>query len=221
MANHRKEAEEFIYKYIGKIAGPANVQIWKDRFESMSDKEFTDFLKACNEGKASLAVITPNLSDVKIDINTNFAVAEELGHKFFERIWIDEGNDIPAYLSNDEYLIVIYPIRRQAQMLEKKISIPADTRTIDDLTGQPSGPSKGSAVSLPEIQIMAAQGMDNNLTELLKFRGGDEQGYDAMNKMISRTGGASIDALMKLNTRVKSTDTLSTYLTCMHLENTL
>jgi hypothetical protein len=116
--------------------------------------------------------------------------------------------------------VTLQPLRRQAQLLVKKISIPEDNKSINDLTGQPSstGKSRGSKISYPETQIMAALNLDNSLIEMLKYRGGDQKGFIAMNKSISQTGGVSLDALSKLGTRVKSTDTLRTFLTCMHFE---
>jgi len=63
--------------------------------------------------------------------------------------------------------------------------------------------------------------LDQNLTEMLKYRGGDIQGFDAMNNAISKTGGVSLKSIEALGTTVQSTKTLSVFLFCMHLENTL
>lgn len=178
-------------------------------------------MKSIEDGTTRLAVIMPNLNEHKVSIENNFALAKELGHEFFERIWIDKGDDVPPYLSPIPYLIVDLPLRRQAQLLVKKISIPEDNKSIDDLTGQPTGKSKGSKISYPEIQIMSALGLDKNLVELIKVRGGDVKAFNAMNDSIAKTGGVSIDALEALGTSVKSTDTLSTILTAMHLSNSL
>lgn len=204
------------------LPGSNNTQIYKDLFASMTDQAFDVWIRSLEEGNSRLALIAPNLHDgPKLTIERNFKVAEELGHQFFERIWIQPGDDRPAYLSPIAYLVIELPLRRQAQLLVKKISIPEDNRSVDDFTGQPTGKSKGSKISYPETQIMAALKLDNCLTEMLKFRGGDVKGFDAMNTSISKTGGVSLEAIAKLGTKVKSTETLSTLLTCMHLENTL
>lgn len=222
MAGNRKAAEAFIYKWIDKLLpGSENVQMYQDLFAKMSDKQFDDFMKGIEEGSIRLAIVAPNLNERKITVDHNLELAEELGHKFFERIWIDQGNDIPPYLSPIEYLVVDLPLRRQAQLLVKKISIPEDNKSIDDLTGQPTGKSKGSKISYPETQILAALDLDANLTEMLKYRGGDVKGFDAMNTMIAKTGGVSLKAIEPLGTKVRSTQTLQSLLTAMHLENTL
>jgi len=221
MAGTRAATEAFILKYIGKLMpGGENVKIYKDLFASMSDKDFEAFMTSIESGEEMLAIVMPNLAEDKVTIENNFHLADELGHNFLERIWIDEGNGDPPYLTPKRYLVMLEPLRRQAQLLVKKISIPEDNKSINDLTGQPSstGKSRGSKISYPETQIMAALNLDHALIEMLKYRGGDQKGFIAMNKSISETGGVSLEALNKLGTRVKSTDTLRTFLTCMHFE---
>lgn len=219
---NRKAAEAVILEYIEKLLpGSQNTKMYKNLFAAQDDKQFDAFMKSIEDGTSRLAIIAPNLNEPKLTIERNFAVADELGHEFFERIWIDNGTEVPPYLSPIKYLIVDLPLRRQAQLLVKKISIPEDNKSIDDFTGQPSGKSKGSKISYPEIQIMAALDLDQSLTEMLKYRGGDVKGFNAMNTAISRTGGVSLDSIKSLGTTVKSTQTLSTFLTCMHLSNTL
>lgn len=221
MADTRAATEAYILKWIGKVMpGGANVKIYKDLFASMSDKDFEAFMTAIESGQEMLAVIMPNLAEDKITVENNLKLGDELGHDFYQRIWIDEGDGNPPYLTPKRYLVTLQPLRRQAQLLVKKISIPEDNRSINDLTGQPSstGKSRGSKISYPETQIMAALNLDNSLIEMLKYRGGDQKGFVAMNKSISQTGGVSLEALNKLGTRVKSTDTLRTFLTCMHFE---
>jgi hypothetical protein len=221
MAN-RKAAEEVIYKFINKLLPSSpNVAMYKELFAGMSDKQFDDFMKKLEDGSSRLAVVSPNFSEPKLTVERNLDLADELGHQFFERIWMDGGEDAPMYLSPIPYLIVDLPLRRQAQLLVKKISIPEDNKSIDDFSGQPTGKSKGSRISYPEIQVLASLGLDESLVEMIKFRGGDVKGFDAMNNAISKTGGVSLQAIEPLSSKVQSTVTLSTLLTCMHLSNTL
>lgn len=222
MAANRKAAEAVILKYVDKLLpGSENTRLYKDLFAGMSDKQFDEWMGKLEAGEIRLAIIAPNLNEPKLEIERNLALAQELGHQFFERIWIDGSNEVPPYLSPIPYLIVDLPLRRQAQLLVKKRAIPEDTRSVDDFTGQPTGKSKGSKISYPEMQILMALDLPASLTEWLKFRGGDVKGFDAMNRAISETGGGSLNAIAALGTKVKSTQTLSTFLTCAHLENTL
>jgi len=222
MAANRKAAEAVILKYVDKLLpGSENTKLYKDLFAGMSDKQFDEWMGKLEAGEIRLAIIAPNLNEPKLEIERNLALAEELGHQFFERIWIDGSNEVPPYLSPIPYLVVDLPLRRQAQLLVKKRAIPEDTRSVDDFTGQPTGKSKGSKISYPEMQILMALDLPASLIEWLKFRGGDVKGFDAMNRAISETGGVSLNAIAALGTKVKSTQTFSTFLTCAHLENTL
>lgn len=221
MSGNRKAAEGIILELISKlVTSDENITLYKNFFASMNDKQFDEFIVKLEEKKIRLPVIVPNFGKSKVTIENNLKLAEELGHNFFERIWMKDGDDSPAYLSPIKYLIVDLPLRRQAQLLVKKISIPEDNKSIDDMTGQPTGKSKGSKISYPEIQILAALNLTSNMTELLKYRGGDVKGYQAMNAEISKTGGVSLNSIKHLGTTVKSTQTLKTLLTSMHLEST-
>lgn len=219
---NRKAAEAFVLLYIDKlIPGSDNVQIYKDLFASMNDEAFEQFINDIETGKSKLAIIAPNLSEHSLSVDRNLEIANELNHSFFERIWLEDPNGGPNYLSVKKYLVVDLPLRRQAQLLIKKISIPDDNRSIDHMTGQPTGNSKGSKISYPELQILASLQLDKTITELIKYRGGDTNGFNAMNDSIAKTGGVSQTTLDQLGTKVKSTSILSTYLTSMHLRNTL
>lgn len=204
------------------LPGSQNTQIYADIFRVMSDEDFDGWIKKLIAKETYIAIIAPEKSGPQLSVANNLQVAKKWGHEFFERIWMDPKNGAPAFLSNDKYLVVDFPLKRQAQFLVKKISIPEDNRSIDNLTGQPTGKSKGAKISWPEVQIMAALGgFDNTIVEFIKFRGGDLQGFNAMNHSIHTTGGVSLSSIGVLGTRVKSVQSLSTLLTSMHLTNSL
>lgn len=218
----RKEAESFILKYIEKLMpGSENTLIYTRLFASMDDKAFQKFIDELATEDTQLAVIAPNFGKVQLDVKRNLAIAEELGHQFFQRLWIKPDDNTPAYLTKWPYLVFDLPLRRQAQLLVKKISIPEDNQSVDDLTGQPSGKSEAAKISYPETQVLAALNLDHTLNELLKYRGGDTQGFNAMNDSFAKTGGASQEAIKHMAGGVRSTQTLHTILLAMHLSNTL
>lgn len=219
---NRKAAEDFILEYIDKIIpDKKNKEIYQNMFAKMSDDDFDKFMMKIKNKEITLAVISPNFGSVKLSTERNLKIAKELNHNFFQRIWIEGTGDRPSYLTPIPYMVLDLPLRRQAQLLIKKISIPEDNKTVDNLTGQPTGSSKGSKISYPEIQVLAAMGLDNSLLELLKFRGGDMKGFIAMNKSINNTGGVSLNSIERFAGGVESTKTLKSFLTAMHLSNTL
>lgn len=218
MPGNRAAAQAVITEYVGKLLpGSPNPQLYADMFTSMDDEQFDKFIEGLDNGSIKLALITPIMAEQALDVQRNLDLAKELGHEFFERIWMDGKEGSAPYLSSVPYLVMDLPLRRQAQLLVTKISIPEHNRSVDNLTGQPTGDSKGSKISYPEVQILAALNLDKTLTELIKFRGGDTQGFNAMNEQIARSGGVSQDAIASLGTKVKSSDALRVYLTAMHL----
>ena len=222
MPGNRRAAESVILKYIQEIDPSGhNKALYELKFKSMTDSEFEFFIDRLEDGKQHLAIVAPNFSPVKLDVERNFEVAEQLGHNFFQHVWMPERDGVPAYLTPIPYLVIDLPLRRQAQLLEKKISIPADNNAVDDFTGQVTGASKGSKISYPEVQVVSAMGLDKSLEELMKARGGDEGAFNAMNSMIQRTGSVSLAAIERFSTGVKSKQALNTLLAGMMLSSTL
>ena len=217
----REVAQKLIIKYIDALLpGSENANLYSAHFAAMSDKEFDTFMMGLNDGSVKLTLTVPNLSKDKLSVDRNFKIAEELKHNFFEHIWMRDTDGV-AYLTPIPYLIIDLPLRRQAQLLVKKISIPEDNKSVDDLTGQPTGKSKGSKISYPETQILAALDLEDTLHELLKVRGGDDKSFIASNDSISKTGGFSLKAIEQFSGGVKSTEVLHNLLTSAHLSNTL
>lgn len=219
----RKDVENYIYSYLSKITGNENnSNLYKTMFGKMDDVEFTKYINDLESGKTILSIIAPNFDDTsKISVENNLKIAEELGHKFFQKLWIEGDDKTPTYLTPVEYLVIDLPVKRASQLLAKKISVPDHTRVVDSMTGQPTGDSKGARMSYPELQLCVAMGLDNSMTELMKYRGGDKGGLVALNSMLSKYGSANMKTLSKYATGVVSTNTLRTFLTCAHLRNNL
>lgn len=224
MANaKRKKVEEYIVKYIGKIThgDEKNMNLYKDLFKSMNDKEFDDFMVKLRDKKITLSIIVPNGGDVKVTVKNNFKVAKEIGLEFFQHLKMGASNDMPAYTTPNKYLVYKLPVRRAAQLLSKKISIPKDDKTIDSLTGQVTGKSQSSKLTLPELQILIGMGMKDSVKELMKTRGGDLGEANALNKLLYKNGQVSQAMTGMYSTGVKSTKTLKQFLNAMHIRSTL
>ena len=222
MLGKRVAAEAYILKYIDLIdSSGKNVELYKIKFKAMSDDDFDRMIQGIEDGSVNLCIIAPNFSEVKLSVENNLRIGKELNYKFFQHVRIPARDGLPAYTTPIPYLILDLPVRRQAQLLEKKISIPENNLSVDNLTGQPTGKSKGSKISYPEVQVLAAMGMEHSLTEFLKYRGGDEKGFIAMNTAISRTGGFSQKAIEPFASGVKATQVLQSYLAAMMIKSNL
>jgi hypothetical protein len=222
MPTNRAAAESLCLKVIAQmLPGGQNAELYKKKFESMNDKQFAAFMQGLKEKTIKLVVVVPNGAKERLDVERNIKIAEGLGKKVFQRVWMPAKNDSRAYLTPIPYLLFPIPLRRQAQLLSKKISIPEDNQSVDNMTGQPTGKSAAARCSYPEVKVLAAMGLDASLRELLKFRGGDEGGYRAMNTMIDRTGSVSLDEIAPYATGVKSTLAMKNYLKACHFKSTL
>lgn len=219
----RKEATAEILRLIDKLLpGSENAKLYEERLGKLTDAQFDAYMQSLKSGEQILTLIAPNISEFKLDLERNLAIAKELDHNFFQRLWLTDAASGTLYLTPKRYLCVDLVLRRQQQSLQKKIKIPVDSRHIDELTGQPRDASKGSSLTYPEVQVMNSQGQDNTLLELMKYRGGDEKGRYVFERSVFQTGGVSMAGVKQtVTSRPKSTETLSTLLKGMHLDNNI
>jgi len=221
MAN-RQKAEEFILNFCKDIEPTGyNVEQYKKIFTSMSDKDFEQYMKDIRDGKKFLVLFKPLYEAKGITVENNLKIAKKYGLNFFQKLIYSNNENAPDYKTPIDYLIIDVPYRRQSQTLDKKVSIPDNNKVIDELTYQPTGDSKGAKISYPELQVLMGMGLEQSLNELMRFRGGDRNGFNAYNAMFFRYGNANLKTLNNFSTGVESTKTLKTYITALHLKNTI
>lgn len=222
MAKNRKAAEDLCLSIVGKIVPDGSqVPIYKEYFASMDDKEFEAFINRLSTGEEKLSIISHNFSKSSPTTENNLAIAKSLGHNFFTPIVYEGQNDMPSYSTPIEYMVVDLPARRASQTIVKKAKIPKNQDTIDFLTGQPTGESKGAKISYPELQLCMAMELDASMAELMSVRGGDDGKRRIYNAALNRYGSVSQKQLEPYATGVTSTATLRTLFTCIHLRNNL
>lgn len=217
---NRKKTEDYIIKYIDKIApGGDNKKLYIDMFKTMTDSEFKTFMMNLKKKKLTLSVIDPNTRKSNISVENNYKVAKELGYSFFQHLTISGKIGLPDYKTPNKYLVMSLPVRRASQLLTKKISIPSDDKSIDLTTGAVTGKSKGSKLTMPEIQILAGMGLNKTIKELVCDRGGDLGIKRAMSALLMKQGSVSQDVLSRYATGVVSTKTLASYWNASHIKN--
>lgn len=216
---NRKAAEKAILDFFKSIEPTGhNVKRWTAIFENMSDKQFDDYMKGIREGSKYLVIFKPTYEAVGMTIDNILKTADKYGIPLFERLVIENDRTVPDHTTPIEYFVVDLPYRRQSQNIVKKISVPDDNKTIDQLTFQPTGASKGAKISYPELQVLIGMGLDNTISELIRYRGGDKGGFAAYNAMFLRYGSVNLKTLGNYSTGVESTKTLKTLLAGMHLK---
>ena len=207
--------------YSEMLGGGPYPDVLRKRLTLMSDSEFEDTVKKIESGEQYLPIQSANFSKYRPNTGRNLEIAKKIGYEFFRRVWVPATRDTPSYLSPKKAFIAYVPCRRQAQLLAKKISIPEHNRAIDDLTGQPTGKSKGSRISYPELQVLNSMDMQWCSKEFMGIRGGDVKGFIASNALIARTGGASIKSIEPYRSGVEANNLLYSVLIAMMLNNTL
>lgn len=219
--NREKAIQDFLNNIDSLAPGNPNVEIYRKYFASLSNDQFEELMQKLKSGELVLSYVSPNFSNYRLDVERNLDIGKNLGHSFFQRIWRPSENGLPEYLTPESYLVLSVPVRRASQMLVNKTKLPDNTRIIDQLSYQPTGPSKGAKISYIETALLSSIGVEDALVEVLKYRGGDKGGYQAMNSMIGRYGTARLEVLQNYSTGVESLKTLRSFLTAMHLRSTL
>lgn len=195
--------------------------LYTDFFKNMSNEEFHDFMVKLQKKDSQLSVAIPNY-DTELDITTdnNVKLASEMGYEFYQRIWIKDPSTGVEILTPLKHMVYSSNICRQVQSLDHKISVPMRNDQIDELTGQVRGDSRASQVSGPEFMILNSHGLKSTVTELIKFRGGDQISNRIMNNELVKTGGVSMNAIPGATQRSRrSVKTLSIILNSMLFSN--
>lgn len=213
-----QRAVEYLSKLDGKNAG---VEELERMLNSLSDAQFDDYMRDLQSGEEVIPYWVPNLTGVRLNVERNMKIADELGHDFFQRLWLTDPITGQTYLTPRKHMVLELPLKRLQQHLQKKIAIPKDNRRIDDRTGQPTGDSKGSGISFPELQVMYSQGLNKTIQELFTVRGGNNEAYNALAREALYSEFPSVGQLDIANTRVKSTQTLGVLMKSAHIDNNL
>lgn len=225
----RQEVTAFIVGSIAEIipGDTYNSDLTKKRLDAMSDTEFDEYVRALakpttEEGIATQEILpfySPNLKDPRITMPNLLKVADLIGFEFFEQLWLTDPQTGRVFLTPQKYLVIDMTVRRQAQMLTKKSSIPENARHVDEMSGQVTGKSKGSKISFPEVQAQLAQGLEHTLIEEIKVRGGDRAAQVEFDRQLIEHGEASIVDVTAGGGVTTSTSTVGKLLRGMMIDN--
>lgn len=227
----RQEVTAFIVKSIaGIIPGDNyNAELTKKRLDAMSDTEFDQYIRSLAKPTTEEEIATqeilpfyaPNMKNPRVTMENLMKLADEIGHPFFEQLWLTDPQTNKVFLTPQKYLVADMIVRRQAQMLTKKSSIPENARHVDEMSGQVTGKSKGSKISFPELQAQLAQGLENTLIEEIKVRGGDRSAQVEFDRQLIENGEASITDVVEPGQVSKSTSNVAILLRGMMIDTNL
>jgi hypothetical protein len=202
------------------LPGTPCIAVYRAYFDSLNDASFKRLIERLEAGFV-LPLIVPNLKEPAISVERNLALGERWGHEFFQQLRLTDQATGKEFITPLKYLVIEWPMRRQAQTLDKKSSIPLDNSQVDDLTDQMTGDSKGSRISLPELQVLNSEGLNATIAEMIKIRGGDPIALSVLERTIIEQGSVTLEQLTSLGTRPTATNTASALLKAMHIGNNL
>lgn len=201
-----------------------NVRVYKEYFESLSDKEFEAMIERMEHGEETLRFVIKNFEDKGMDNYDSILDAfrpmyDYLGADILVRYWYTDPSSGEKMPSKFPALLLYLPNRMMNQLIAKKRGIAKNNRTVDELTGQAAGKARVSTFSAPEMTVIMGKGHTNLALDFAKIRGGDERAYAMSKQSIANTGEYSIKEIMEQDTNVTSTVVYSTLLTAMHFDN--
>lgn len=220
MNEKRKKTEEIILGWLSDMdPSGQNTQMMKKRFSEMSDADFHEWMLDLKAKQDYVPLVRPNLKKSAITRENGLKVAEKRGIQLFQQLWLNDPKTDIEYLTPLKYLTIWVPYRRQIQLLVNKISIPKHNRQLNELSNQPTGDSKGSSLSFPELLVKYGKGQDMGILELAKVRGGDLEAMRLMDQSIIDTGAASLKDVAMRGTKPKIAYVIAAYSRAMHIDN--
>lgn len=218
----RKAIEEDLLKLAGEMTpGGGNRKIYENLFKAMNDNQFTLFWNQIKE--RGYLPIYVDQQNPKEDIVFDYIVklAKENNVPLEQNVvYVDPENQL-TITTPETAIVGIAEVRKQRQLITKKISISKNDYEAEDLTGQPTGESKAGGISNPEIGIVVALGLPNMAMELADVRGGDKDAFRQYKTDIITTGTSSVKSALKNGSGVKSLSTAHYLLRGQHLDNNL
>lgn len=212
----RKKIEARIIEIADKFdPSGTNSKMYKTVFKDMSDARLIELIKK------PIPLYAPNGGPVKVDHMRNIEILKSMGYDPEQRAWLTDPRTGITSLTTHKHLNLRLPVRRQVQMRDHKLSASEHNRTIDKITGQTVGKSKGSSFSFQQINALYTQGYSATLREVVIARGGNLKLGKAVDKEIRATGGASINQPGLGRTHVKSTVSVGIMFRAMHIGNNM
>ena len=221
ISQKRKKIVDHLVK-VFSIAEPKglNAKRYKTLLESMTDKQFDDFMYELKNGNEVIYYRTENMTDNIIDPRKMLKAAEYLKVPLMQHLYMTDKATGLIIKTPEKYLVISVPIRRAQQYLDYKISTPDHDRKIDMLSGQVTGDSRSANITQPEAIILVQRGLPNTALELIKVRGGDMSAYNEFSRSCYETGMGSLQSL-STNSRARSAVVTQMYLKGMMLESNI
>ena len=171
----RKEFKEILLAGVADIlktdkkVSDHNIGLISNLIDDMSDKQLDALVDDIASGKSIIPLIVPNGSTIDYEdlLNTTKKRKVQLHKKI---ITTDGTKRTKGRIPR---LVMEVPVKKLAQLVDKKRSIADDQHSVNHLTGQVTGASKSMSITNPELSLWSGNGMSDATREATKYRGGD------------------------------------------------
>lgn len=217
MTPKRKKVQDYIIAQFRKIdkTGRESKRM-EDFFAKLNDQQFHQYMCDLRDKKDALYFYHANVVD-ETNLDNYKAVAKDVGIELFEYIRMWDVATSSYYVTPFKYMILDIPVRRVSQFQDHKLSVAEGDSKIDLLTGQVVKPDKAGSINNVEVQNLYANGLDNTIIELIKYRGGDVTAFAEYKRELEETGRASVGRDTRSVPR--SAVTLDVFMSGMHIES--
>ncbi len=213
----RKDDEKYILSVIDKLDPSGfNSKLYKKLFKTMTNVEYLKFKEDLRTGKNILQLIENESTEMSItDLTT---IAKSLGIKLFQKIRGPLPNGKGMYTGPIERKVLDMPVRRVSQDGAKGIHVPKGSKRRNPITGQGSGDSKGTNLTMPEMRILDGKGADKVLEEFLSYKSGDLGAKVAAEAYIEKYGTVKLRDLEQYSTVSGATKMIKNYFQAAHID---
>lgn len=220
--SNRKAAEDIILSFVKELTkGGHNFKVYSDLFSRLNDEQFGQFIDQIDKA-GGIPIWSSNWDkDEHIEYDTILRLAKKYDVALETQLILTDEDTGLEFITPETYLVGTAEIRKQRQMLVKKFGAAKDDTSIDDLTGQVVGDSRGTGISGPEIKVLIALGLPTVAKELYDVKGGDIKALDVYRTELMETGQTNVNTALKRGSGQKSLQTSHFLFNARHIENNL
>lgn len=193
----RKKAEMKILQFISEWDKSGyNINEYKEVFSKMSDAEFLVWMEQLRDGKAHLHYeINGREKPPTVDTIENIGKKYGVSLKEFVILPFRSSDPNKPMVTKGKVPILMIPVRRLQQMVEKKNSISGDNDCVNPITGQVTGASKSAKWSNSQTFSVATTDQVHVNKEFLGPRADDEVSKREMIDQIEKYGRVRLEDL--------------------------
>ena len=216
----RKEFKEVLLAGVADIlktdkkVSDHNIGLISNLIDGMSDKELDALVEDIANGKSVLPLVVPNGST--IDYEDLLDTTKKRKVQLHKKIITTDGTKrtkgrIPR-------LVMEVPVKKLAQLVDKKRSIADDQHSVNHLTGQVTGASKSMSITNPELSLWSGNGMSDSIREATKYRGGDINSKLVIEKLAESGMEITQETLERYSSGPEVNNTVKQMLLGMHID---